>query len=325
MALNTLWILSNVVFTVFFTIQLAHVLQGYIKPQTTRTWDEYARLEEMEFPLVIKICVIPGFNQKALSEFGYEDIFSYFVGRKDSDYYTTYGWAGHTNYTGTVKEVLERVSGYQIEEIIKQIYVWDRKDYKIDIPLKYLKVTRVNYPKNCRSLDLSKVSELNGTNYNQLYVEIRQLGKYRIEVYFSGKSLDTGRNIREHNLRSTGDDIILKNKNVPKAYMVEITQTEFVEEDPFNDCREYPNPEFASYDECDNQFMRETLPGLSPVWITEDFEDFAGVTIQKNDESGAYSKFFIQSIIPLTRALPKTSFDLYQLTIANLSFRLLRF
>ena len=165
MALNTLWILSNVVFTVFFTIQLAHVLQGYIKPQTTRTWDEYARLEEMEFPLVIKICVIPGFNQKALREFGYEDIFSYFVGRKDSDYYTTYGWAGHTNYTGTVKEVLERVSGYQIEEIIKQIYVWDKKDYKIDIPLKYLKVTRVNYPNNCRSLDLSKVSELNGTNY----------------------------------------------------------------------------------------------------------------------------------------------------------------
>ena len=83
MALNTLWILSNVVFTVFFTIQLAHVLQGYIKPQTTRTWDEYARLEEMEFPLVIKICVIPGFNQTAVREFGYKDIFSYFVGRKD--------------------------------------------------------------------------------------------------------------------------------------------------------------------------------------------------------------------------------------------------
>ena len=176
-----------------------------------------------------------------------------------------YGWAGNTNYSGTVKEVLARVSGYQIEQIIKDIYVWDKKDQDIHVPLQYLKVTRVNYPNNCRSLDLSEAPELNEIRYNQLYVEIRQLGKYTIEVYFNGKSLDTGRNIREHNLHSTGDDIVLKEQNVPKAYMVEITQTEFVEEDPFNDCREYPNPEFASYDECDNQFMRETLPGLSPV------------------------------------------------------------
>ena len=103
MALNTLWILSNVVFTVFFTIQLAHVLQGYIKPQTTRTWDEDVRFEDMEFPLVIKICVIPGFNQTALQELGYKDTYSYFLGREDSyNDNHTYGWAGHTKDLGTV-------------------------------------------------------------------------------------------------------------------------------------------------------------------------------------------------------------------------------
>ena len=117
--LKTLWVSANIVFTALLAVQLSHVLQGYIKPQTTRTWDEYARLEEMEFPLVIKICVIPGFNQTAVREFGYKDIFSYFVGRKDSDYYTSYDWAGHTNYSGTVKEVLAKVVGYQIENIIQ--------------------------------------------------------------------------------------------------------------------------------------------------------------------------------------------------------------
>ena len=39
---------------------------------------------------------------------------------------------------------------------------------------------------------------------------IRELGDYTITMHFNGKSLDNGRNIREHNLRSTGDDIILK-------------------------------------------------------------------------------------------------------------------
>ena len=127
-----------------------------------------------------------------------------------------------------------------------------------------------------------------------MYVEIRQLGKYTIEVYFNGKSLDTGRNIREHNLRSTEDDIILKDENVPKAYMVEITQTEFVEEDPLNDCRDYPNADYVSYDECDNKFMKETLHGLTPVWITE---DTAEVTIQKEDENWTYCKFLVNQIL----------------------------
>ena len=113
MALNTLWILSNVVFTVFFTIQLAHVLQGYIKPQTTRTWDEYARLEVMEFPLVIKICVIPGFNQTALLELGYRDTLSYFLGRDINDNYnSTYNWAGHIKDSNTVEKVLMYKSGW---------------------------------------------------------------------------------------------------------------------------------------------------------------------------------------------------------------------
>ena len=108
-------------------------------------------------------------------------------------------------------------------------------------------------------------------------------------MQFKGKSLDTGRNIREHNLRSTGDDIVLREENVSRAYMVEITQRQFVERDPFNNCRDYPNPEYASYDECDNQFTKEKLPGLTPVWITK---DPAEVTIQKEkDENGTYGKF----------------------------------
>ena len=282
------WILVNIVFTALLTVQLSHVLQGYIKPQTTRTWDEYARLEDMKFPLVIKICVIPGFNQTALQELGYKDTYSYFLGREDSyNDNHTYGWAGHTKDLGTVKEVLAKVGGHQIEKIIEFLYV--DKDYttSANVPLEYLKVTKVNFPNNCHSLDLSEVSELNGTRYNQLFIKFRELREHKIAVQFKGKSLNTDRNIREHSLRSTGDDIIVKEENVTKAYTVEITERHFVEEDPINGCRDYPNPEYASYDECDNQFMRKTLPGLTPVWITEVLEE---VTIQKIDEDRTYGK-----------------------------------
>ena len=82
-----------------------------------------------------------------------------------------------------------------------------------------------------------------------MFVAIRELGNYTITVDFNGKSLETGRNIREHKLRSTGDDIVLRKENAVKAYMVEIDQRQFVEEDPLNDCLDYPNAEYASYDE----------------------------------------------------------------------------
>ena len=211
LTLKALSVLANIVFTAFLTVQLARVFEDYIKPKTTRTWDEYARLEDMDIPLVIKICVIPGFNQTALEKLGYYDTFSYFVGR---DHYgnenSTYGWAGRTNDLRTVEEVFAKVEGYQLDNIIKKVYVWDKKGNDIDIALEYLRVSKVNFPNNCRSLNLSEVPELNGISYKQFYIMIRELGDNTIAVHFNGKSLDTGRNIREHNLRSTGDNIILK-------------------------------------------------------------------------------------------------------------------
>ena len=50
----------------------------------------------------------------------------------------------------------------------------------------------------------------------------------------------------------------------------------FVEEDPRKSCRNYPNAEFSSFAECDNQYMRDRIdqvaPGLNltPPWLTND-------------------------------------------------------
>ena len=221
----------------------------------------------------------------------------YFLGRdKYDNYNSTYGWAGHTKDSNTVEKVLTKVGGYQIEKFIEHVSIWDTKEHIfIYIPLKYLRIGMVNYPNYYRSLDLSEVLELNGRRCNQLMVIIRKLGDYTLAVHFKGKSLNTGRNIKEHDLLSTGDAIVLKEENVSRTYMVEITQRQFVEEDPFNECQEYPNPEYASYDECDNQFMRASIPGLTPVWITD---DPAEVTIQKDDKNGTYCKFPINFFLP---------------------------
>ena len=73
--------------------------------------------------------------------------------------------------SSTVEEVLAKVSGYHIEEFIHSVLVYDIKEHNhIYIPMEYLRVGMVNYPNNCRSLDLSEVSELNVRRCNQLMV-----------------------------------------------------------------------------------------------------------------------------------------------------------
>ena len=159
MSTNTkwMWLLVNLFCTVVLTVQLVVVLDSYVNPTNTRTWDEEVMLADIEFPLIFKICVIPGFNEKAINDAGYYDTYFYFLGQSLFDN-RTYGWAGHTNNSEqykTVQEVLTEVTNYDIHDIIKEIYVWTMDKIAINVPLSYLKSSHVNYPHNCLSLELS--------------------------------------------------------------------------------------------------------------------------------------------------------------------------
>ena len=78
--IKSLWFLANLVCTAILIVQLAHVLEEYVKPKITHTWEEEELLHDIDFPVVIKVCVIPGFNQTALNDMGYKDVLGYFYG-----------------------------------------------------------------------------------------------------------------------------------------------------------------------------------------------------------------------------------------------------
>ena len=223
---------------------------------------------------------------------GYKDALGYFYGINSSACGPSlnFGWAGHAEGSGTfgtVEEILEKVRDKKIEEIIKYVYVWTRDGFAIDIPFEYLNASRVNYPNNCRSLELSKIQMLKEERIQQLVLNIGHIGNYEIEINLSGKTLDCRRPIKEHSLHSTGDSIRLVKENVTRAYMVEIGQRIFVEEDPTNACRDYPNKDYLSYEQCDDHFVRSLLPGLTPIWLTDDLSE---VSTQIIDENGTYGE-----------------------------------
>mgnify|MGYP001158889063 CR=1 FL=1 len=68
------------------------------------------------------------------------------------------------------------------------------------------------------------------------------------------------------------------NRRTMTSFIVKIKESVFVEEDSSQTCRNYPTSEFASFTECDNQYVRRRIdqfaPGLNltPVWTTDNLD-----------------------------------------------------
>ena len=98
------WLCVNICCSVPFLLQLFHVLNNFLDPSVTRfllnfmfshffivvyitsTVVEEKRLQDIEFPLVFKICMVPSFNFTAIMEAGYGHMGGYGFFRWDSFY-----------------------------------------------------------------------------------------------------------------------------------------------------------------------------------------------------------------------------------------------
>ena len=57
-------------------------------------------------------------------------------------------------------------------------------------------------------------------------------------------------------------------------FYVTFSQEEYSPEDPANPCVNYPTEEYESYAECDDHFVRRSLPpGLKPFWTVNNISE----------------------------------------------------
>ena len=89
---------------------------------------------------------------------------------------------------------------------------------------------------------------------------------------FQGQTLASHRQIGRHKFYHTGDSI----DEFSSDYIVQMKKRVIAEEDPSNTCRNYPNEDFGTYMECDDEFMARTFKditdglNLTPPWLTDD-------------------------------------------------------
>ena len=280
-----LWRSVNVACTLAATIQLACVLKQFLAPKQTNTSLENVDLEEIKFPLVFKICSQPGFNVAAIREAGYghrtskNDVANYFFGQSRFNF-STVGWAGHRNGSFVVDtdvaEVLERVQSHKPSDIVKEIIVIMKSGKTKNISVDQVQLNRVNFPNNCYSLDILDDPDVNTEGIKLVTFVLRSQGESTF-VFLKGRSMNSDRDISDHVFHRTYIELESK---ITKKYSVEISKNVFVEDDSSKNCWTYPNKNFASYNDCDERYMKNICEqeGLLPIWLTSDFEK---VTRQK--------------------------------------------
>ena len=68
------------------------------------------------------------------------------------------------------------------------------------------------------------------------------------------------------------------------------SQEEYSPEDPANPCAHYPTEEYESYADCDDHFVRKSLPpGLKPFWTVDNISE---ATDTYDLEFDLYNKIF---------------------------------
>ena len=123
------WVLVNLFCVSVLGFQLVNLCFEYIKPSMTITQEKMVNLEDIEFPVVIKICIIPGFDEAAIRDAGYAESWYYFYGQSKFDG-SIFGWAGHNNQSetlGEVKEIFKRVRNGRVVDLLKSVRIRNDK------------------------------------------------------------------------------------------------------------------------------------------------------------------------------------------------------
>ena len=262
-----------------FLIQLFRILPNYLDPTLTNTVVKNVPLKSMDFPLDFKVCFQPaGFNETALRSYGYEDSVAYIDGiRNYFDSAALIGWGGHGhgNQPGGVKNASEVLHAAKKDWTMSQIFNFFQVGPHLENQSALLQ--RINWISDCYllNLDIIKEDHLRGMGWLWMMFNDTLLEEHNvtIELKLQGQNIAVHRVIQDHLFYHTGDPIKLDKFS---SYRVKIKKMVVIEGEPGNTCRNYPNSDFESYRDCDDNYMKTTLqnaaPGLNltPVWMTDD-------------------------------------------------------
>ena len=262
-----------------FLYQFGQNLMSYFHPTLTNTEVKEVPLKDMDFPLDFKVCFEPSrFNETLLKSFGYENMYWYIRGNSNHTLPGALGWGGYDNQSVQVQNVTEVLHAAKKDWTkshgLSKLEIYPLPGYFQDIDTT---LQRINWIDNCYLLNIGMIEKdyLRTMKSLLIYFDERMLkdNNVTVELKLQGRNLAANRVIQDHLFFHTGDIMKMRQEKV-RNFRVKIKKRVQIEGEPGNTCHNYPNSDFESYRECDQQFMKTTVdkiaPGVMPLWMTED-------------------------------------------------------
>ena len=245
------------------------------------------------------------FNQAVLKSYGYGDSYLYGSGIIHlNGSHALVGWGGNQSVpVKNASDILHAAKyDWTTSQVLKEFQIWPEPGYEnLNVTLQ-----RMNWVNPCYLLNMDMIERKHLSNIRTTFMQFNEsnLNKHNVivQLKWQGRNLAAQRDIEAHFFYHVGDVMKL---NQFAMFRVKIKKKVFIEGEPGTTCRNYPNPKFESYKECDDKYMRRKVekvaPGLNltPVWITRELSKVTTKPV----------------MVSLQRAFSKYTFDTTSLSI----------
>ena len=147
------------------------------------------------------------------------------------------------------------------------------------------------YP-SCQLVDLNKIIEKERMTPHFILIFFKKVENVGISI----KIVDRNRALRKRGLRSTqaknyeGDNVNVDDLLDPtyKSFFLTLSQIIYLEKESGINCRNYPNVEFNSYQECDERFVYNEMKNkhkIMPFWAAKTLDEVTTLTQYHFDQS----------------------------------------
>ena len=109
----------------------------------------------------------------------------------------------------------------------------------------------------------------------QVLFYFHPLPGYGVEIQIEDQKRSCFRLIKENRLSQAGPLIDIEDlvEKADHKYIIELSQDTYLENDPSKKCKNYPNKDYETYNDCDDAYFRSFFkifypPAFMPVWAT---------------------------------------------------------
>ena len=297
-------LLLNIIFTCGFLVHVFTIGSNLMHPEYPSIRVYSKDLNQISFPLTFKLCVTEQENfTERYTKMGYADEHSFFTGKSIFDE-ELIGWGGHSRNGSSLHhvlglgvhilskvnllliDVLSNVS-FNWKDILRQVDLWTMDRTKFTVTGTDIKWSLLpsGYP-TCQAVDLTQYFDLKKVTPMFFVFKFFPRENLGLSLHIEDREtslLKRGLRSQRHDYLGFGSAIKIDSlaSGVYKRFHLKISQTINLEIDSGIKCRKYPNIEFQSYRNCDEDFvykkMKYTFQAM-PFWAAKTFEEVTNRT-----------------------------------------------